>query len=89
MSELVARTQAGGGATPWHQDQYYWPLSTDQTITMWMPLVDVPSSVGTMTFASGSHRLGFLGSYAISDESEAAILGDAMNIIDTRTTITP
>jgi len=26
---------------------------------------------------------------AISDESEAAILGDAMNIIDTRTTITP
>ena len=30
-----------GGFTPWHQDQFYWPLDTDRTITMWMPLVDV------------------------------------------------
>ena len=26
-----------GGATPWHQDQYYWPLDTDKTITVWLP----------------------------------------------------
>ncbi len=63
--------EAGGGATPWHQDQRYWPLDTDQTITMWMPLVDVPVEVGSMTFASGSHRLGNLSGPAISDESEA------------------
>ena len=35
--------EAGGGRTPWHQDQHYWPLDTTDTITMWMPLVDVPS----------------------------------------------
>ena len=64
--------EAGGGQTPWHQDQHYWPLDTDRTITMWMPLVDVPPSIGTMTFASGSHRLGYLGEYSISDESQAA-----------------
>lgn len=64
--------EAGGGATPWHQDQHYWPLETESTITMWMPLVDVPPEVGSMTFASGSHRLGYLGDYPISDESEAA-----------------
>ncbi|HUP84563.1 MAG TPA: phytanoyl-CoA dioxygenase family protein [Acidimicrobiales bacterium] len=64
--------EAGGGATPWHQDQHYWPLDTESTITMWMPLVDVPPEVGSMTFASGSHRLGYLGNYPISDESEAA-----------------
>ena len=34
--------EPGGGPTPWHQDQHYWPLATDQTITMWMPLVDIP-----------------------------------------------
>ncbi len=33
--------EAGGGHTPWHQDQFYWPLDTESTITMWMPLVDV------------------------------------------------
>lgn len=64
--------EAGGGRTPWHQDQYYWPLDDDRTITMWMPLVDVAPEVGTMRFVSGSHRRGYLGEYGISDESEAA-----------------
>jgi ectoine hydroxylase-related dioxygenase (phytanoyl-CoA dioxygenase family) len=64
--------EAGGGPTPWHQDQYYWPFDGDTTITMWMPLVDIPDEIGSMTFASGSHRMGYLGEYAISDESEHA-----------------
>ena len=33
--------EPGGGITPWHQDQHYWPLNTDNTVTMWMPLMDV------------------------------------------------
>lgn len=62
--------EPGGGHTPWHQDQYYWPLATDNTITMWMPLVDVTEEMGTMTFASRSHTNGYLGKLEISDESE-------------------
>ncbi len=62
--------EPGGGKTPWHQDQYYWPLDTDKTITMWMPLVDVSAEMGTMVFASGSQRRGYLGKLPISDESE-------------------
>jgi ectoine hydroxylase-related dioxygenase (phytanoyl-CoA dioxygenase family) len=62
--------EAHGGYTPWHQDQFYWPLDTDNTITMWMPLVDVPVEMGALTFASGSHREGFLGHLQISDESQ-------------------
>jgi ectoine hydroxylase-related dioxygenase (phytanoyl-CoA dioxygenase family) len=64
--------EAGGGRTPWHQDQYYWPFDGDQTITMWMPLVDVTAEVGTMNFVSGSHKLGYLGNYPIGDESDLA-----------------
>ena len=30
--------EGGGGITPWHADQYYWPLATDKTITAWIPL---------------------------------------------------
>ena len=63
--------EAGGGHTPWHQDQHYWPLDTDRTITMWMPLVDLPEAVGSMSFASGSHRSGLLEDLPISDESDA------------------
>ena len=63
--------EPGGGLTPWHQDQFYWPLETERTITLWMPLVPVTPEMGLMEFASGSHRLGFLGDFAIGDESQA------------------
>ncbi len=62
--------EPGGGPTPFHQDQYYWPLDTDRTITMWMPLVPISEAIGSMTFATGSHRLGYLGALPISDRSE-------------------
>lgn len=62
--------EPGGGLTPWHQDQVYWPLDTDKTITMWMPLVDVPSDVGSVEFVSGSHRSGDLGGAEIGDDSQ-------------------
>lgn len=65
--------EPGGGFTPWHQDQYYWPLDTDNTITMWMPLIDITEEMGMLTFASASQKLGFVGNMAISDESESVI----------------
>ncbi len=63
--------EPGGSATSWHQDQYYWPLDTNNCITMWMPLVDVPVEMGVLTFASGSHAEGSLLNASISDESDA------------------
>lgn len=63
--------EPGGGATPWHQDQHYWPFDRDSSITMWMPLVDIPPEVGSMTFASGSHLRAELRGPGISDESQA------------------
>jgi ectoine hydroxylase-related dioxygenase (phytanoyl-CoA dioxygenase family) len=65
--------EAGGGHTPWHQDQYYWPLETKNTITMWMPLMDISVEMGMLTFASGSQELGFMGNLEISDKSEEVL----------------
>ncbi|MFT7607216.1 MAG: ectoine hydroxylase-related dioxygenase (phytanoyl-CoA dioxygenase family) [Candidatus Aldehydirespiratoraceae bacterium] len=65
--------EPGGGRTPWHQDQNYWPLDTDDIVTMWMPLVDLDPAVGSMTFLDGSHRDGDVGAGDISDASDAAI----------------
>lgn len=62
--------EPGGGPTPWHQDQYYWPVDTNNTITMWMPLVDIDEDMGMLTFASRSHAHGLAGNIAISDDSE-------------------
>jgi ectoine hydroxylase-related dioxygenase (phytanoyl-CoA dioxygenase family) len=63
--------EPGGGLTPWHQDQFYWPLATPTTVTMWMPLVDISEVMGSMTFADASHTEGFVPiSAQISDDSE-------------------
>lgn len=62
-----------GGYTPWHQDQYYWPLDTLNAITMWMPLVNISEDMGMLTFASGSHKNGVIENIAISDTSEALL----------------
>ena len=64
--------EAGGGHTPWHQDQFYWPLDTDKTITMWMPLTDLTLEMGIMQFVAGSHKKGYLIAKEISDESNQA-----------------
>jgi ectoine hydroxylase-related dioxygenase (phytanoyl-CoA dioxygenase family) len=65
--------EPGGGHTPWHQDQIYWPLDTDKTITLWMPLVPVSEEIGSMTFASGSHEAGCIDRVVISDESHKTL----------------
>jgi ectoine hydroxylase-related dioxygenase (phytanoyl-CoA dioxygenase family) len=59
----------GSAATPWHQDRYYWPLDTDRTVTMWLPLVDVGEDMGPTIFASRSHLADNLGDLAISEET--------------------
>lgn len=65
--------EPGGGHTPWHQDQIYWPVDTENTITLWMPLVDIPQEVGSMQFASGSHKRGYISKLVISDESHKTL----------------
>ena len=60
----------GADRTPWHQDRYYWPLDTDRTVTMWLPLVDVDEEMGPMRFASGSHRALDFGDLAISSDTD-------------------
>src|SRR5689334_20512485 len=65
--------EAHGGKTPWHCDQYYWPLDTDRTVTVWIPLQDVPLEMGPLSFSTGSHRIDLGRSLDISDESEARI----------------
>lgn len=62
--------EPGGGPTPWHQDQQYWPLDGVKCVTLWMPFVDASADMGTMHFAAGSHDLGYLGPLNISDDSE-------------------
>lgn len=65
--------EPGGGITPAHADQYYWPLSSDRTITAWVPLQAVPQEMGPLAFYAGSQSVELGRDLNISDESERTI----------------
>ena len=73
--------EGGGGITPWHVDQYYWPLTTDKTITAWIPLQAIPMEMGPLEFAAGSQHIKVGRDLSISDESEI-IIGKKMRLTD-------
>jgi ectoine hydroxylase-related dioxygenase (phytanoyl-CoA dioxygenase family) len=65
--------EAGGGYTPWHVDQFYWPLTTEKSVTAWIPLHAVPLENGPLSFSIGSQRIKIGRDLEISDESEKKI----------------
>lgn len=65
--------EPGGGITPAHADQYYWPVDSDRTITAWVPLQAVPRDMGPLAFFAGSQGVEFGRDLVISDASERAI----------------
>jgi ectoine hydroxylase-related dioxygenase (phytanoyl-CoA dioxygenase family) len=78
--------EAGGGITPWHADQYYWPLSSDNVCTVWVPFQDTPLEMGPLSFAARSHRLAQGRDFEISDHSQAklqeALSNDGISFIE-------
>lgn len=65
--------EPGGGITPWHADQYYWPVSNDNMVTAWIPLQDTSLEMGPLIFSPRSHRFQIGRDLEISDKSEMTI----------------
>ncbi len=80
--------EAGGGITPWHADQYYWPLQTDKTVTAWIPLQATPLEMGPLEFSAASHQIVEGRELAIGDESET-IIQQRLRVTDFKHIIEP
>jgi ectoine hydroxylase-related dioxygenase (phytanoyl-CoA dioxygenase family) len=65
--------EPSGGITPWHADQYYWPVVSDRTITAWIPLQQTELEMGPLAFARKTHRMAFGRELEIGDDSEQLI----------------
>ncbi len=65
--------ERSGGYTPWHADQFYWPLASDRTVTAWIPLQETPLEMGPLSFSAKSHRFLDGRNLPISDQSEAEL----------------
>lgn len=69
--------EPSGGITPWHADQFYWPLASPNTVTVWIPLQETPMEMGPLAFAEGSQHVEIGRDLEISDDSEK-ILADTL-----------
>lgn len=65
--------EKSGGYTPWHADQFYWPLASDRAVTAWIPLQDTPIDMGPLVFCAKSQAFTGGRDLPISDESEARL----------------
>jgi ectoine hydroxylase-related dioxygenase (phytanoyl-CoA dioxygenase family) len=65
--------EPGGGITPWHADQAYWPFASDRACVAWVPFQAVPLEMGPLAFSVASHRADFGRKMLITDESERVI----------------
>ena len=48
---------AGSAGTPVHADQYHWPISSDQALSVWIPLEPVDLEMGPLSFFVHSHQI--------------------------------
>ncbi len=80
--------EGGGGITPWHADQYYWPLQTDKTVTAWIPLQATPLEMGPLEFSAGSQVIVEGRELEIGDESET-VIQNKLRVTDFKHVIEP
>lgn len=56
--QALVKKPGPSAASPWHQDQPYWPSREPGMLSCWMALDDVTVERGAMQFVPGSHRWG-------------------------------
>ncbi len=54
---VLVKEASADVATPWHQDQPYYCVDGDQTVSLWLPLDSIPRE-RTLEFVAGSHKWG-------------------------------
>jgi hypothetical protein len=65
-----AAKHGGNGPTSFHQDFTNFSVDRSGGMTFWLALEDYGPEFGTMSFVSGSHRLGVLGNYRTYQKGE-------------------
>jgi ectoine hydroxylase-related dioxygenase (phytanoyl-CoA dioxygenase family) len=59
-SQLFAKPALVGLPSPMHQDNYYWNILGNKTVTMWIAIDEVSNENGGVIYYDKSHKLGKL-----------------------------
>ena len=47
----VMSKEPGCGRTPWHFDDHHFPIASDDVVTVWIPVQEIPREMGPLGFA--------------------------------------
>ena len=69
---LIKEPKSGAhGETVFHQDFPWMPMDQSSMLTVWLALVDIPASMGSLRFYDRSHQYGLLGRSFARDDDDA------------------
>jgi hypothetical protein len=71
LPSATASRHGGNGATSFHQDFITFAVDRTGGMTFWFPLEAYGPEAGTMSFVSGSHRMGVMGDYTTYGDGDA------------------
>lgn len=54
--QVFTKEPGSAVATPWHNDQPYWPVRGPDVMTIWLALDDIRMDSGPLEFIAGSHQ---------------------------------
>lgn len=69
--QALIKKPGPSAASPWHQDQPYWPSKEAGMLSCWMALDDVTIDRGAMQFIPGSHQWGEFAPISFSGDGPA------------------
>lgn len=54
--QVFTKEPGSASATPWHNDQPYWPVRRAGVMALWVAMDDISMDSGPLEFIAGSHR---------------------------------
>lgn len=78
--QLFAKDAGTSAATPWHHDETFWPITGEQTVSLWVALTPVDAESGYLEYIAGSHRWGHLFKPVRPGEQRAASEDDQLHL---------
>lgn len=89
-SQLFAKPARVGLGVPMHQDNYYWNINDNKTVTAWIAIDKVTNNNSGLSYYEGSHKLGLVEHEAsFAKGTSQTVATSILTKLDNDTLVTP
>jgi phytanoyl-CoA hydroxylase len=89
-SQLFNKPAKFGMKSPFHQDNYYWNVEENRTVTMWIAIDKVYEDNGALSYYENSHKLGLVSHVdSFQAGSSQKVSGELLSTLSKDSLVTP